>query len=324
MTDMNSPASTNLLSEAADWVNEQLSGDMTPADYSRLQEWVSRSPYHKQAYETVSRGWMIASTINSQHLLPDIAAPKPSDFGRRPRFAVAASLLLTLTLGFAGWYELQRPPSATTFENFQTSPRQRSVITLPDNTKVTMDAETRLSYNYSDGKRNVELTQGRAYFDVANDPTRPFSVHIDGKTVLALGTVFEVGINGDEISIVLAEGKVRVEDSKRRGSAELEPGRQLVIRSDRQWTLRNVDVEKETSWKDGRLIFMSEPLQQAIGEVNRYSHKKIEFENGVVPSISIVGIFSAGDIEGFIHALELNGIARKVKSDTDRVVMAAD
>lgn len=130
-------------------------------------------------------------------------------------------------------------------------------------------------------------------------------------------------MDGSEVAVVLAEGKVRVEEAKSKGSADMMPGRQLVMQSDRRWTLSNVDVKKETSWTSGRLIFMNDPLARAISEVNRYSTKKLVFENGRTPSTEIVGIFSAGDVEGFVKALELNGIAKKVSSSDDQIVLAA-
>jgi transmembrane sensor len=99
------------------------------------------------------------------------------------------------------------------------------------------------------------------------------------------------------------------------------PGRQLVISPDRRWTLSSVDVKKETSWTKGRLVFLHDPLSEAVAEVNRYSTKKLTFKDGEIPDRQIVGVFSAGDIDGFVKALELNDIARRVSTTNDEILL---
>src|SRR3546814_13678964 len=72
------------------------------------------------------------------------------------------------------------------------------------------------------------------------------------RSVRAIGTAFEVSMNGGEVAVVLAEGKVRVEEVEKAGNGtDMTPGRQLVI-TDRRWTMSNVDVKKETGWTEGR------------------------------------------------------------------------
>jgi transmembrane sensor len=319
---LTSPPS-DLLSEAAHWYNERLAGDMTPADEIAFNDWVGRSPAHSKAYRTVDRAWVVADAMNQNfertEQLVELSH-KPKWFWRG---GLAASLLLGLTLSQGWWTLPTQSDEVELVQDFKTTTGQRSVITLPDGTRVTMDSETEVKFTDLETERRVEMLRGRAYFDVAKNAERPFIVHVSGKTVKALGTMFEVSMTGDVVAVVLTEGRVRVDDDKRNGSAELTPGRQLVMRADKHWTLRNVDLKKETSWTEGRLIFSSDPLPQAVEEVNRYSTRKIVFEGGQIPSRDIVGIFSAGDVDGFVRALELNGIAHKTASSLDEVVMQA-
>lgn len=323
MTRSISPPSSELHSEAAYWYNEKLAGDMTAQDELRFRDWIARSPAHRKAYQTVDRGWNIAGlTEKDIHgAKEDVSTQKRSIW--HSRFAVAAALLLAFTLSYGAIPGYIDGNAELTVQSFQTTTGQRSKITLPDGTRVTLDSETELKFTDLNNERSVQMVQGRAFFNVAKNAERPFVVHANGKTVRALGTAFEVSLDGNEVAVVLAEGKVRVEEARSKGSADMMPGRQLVMRSDRQWTLSNVDVKKETSWTSGRLIFMNDPLSQAISEVNRYSTKKLVFENGSTPPTDIVGIFSAGDVDGFVKALELNGIAKKVSSSDNQIVLAA-
>lgn len=321
MTRSSSPPPSQLLSEAAFWYNERLAGDMTDEDDKRFSGWLDQSPAHRSAYDTVDRGWMIAERVQSD--LPQALQVAPSRAWPKWqwRAAMAATLFLAILIGVGTLPDFIQPEQDVTVQNFQTAMGQRSIITLPDGTRVTMDSETELKFSDLSNERRIEMMHGRAFFKVAKNAQRPFIVHVDGKTVKALGTAFEVRLDGSQVAVVLAEGKVKVEDSQLRGSTEMTPGRQLVMRSDRRWTLSNVDVNKETSWTGGRLIFMNDPLSQAVMDVNRYAKRKLVFVNNQIPATDIVGVFSAGDIDGFVKALELNGIARKLSASEEEILM---
>ncbi len=324
MTRSSSPSPSQLLSEAAFWYNERLAGDMTDEDDKRFSGWLDQSPAHRSAYDTVDLGWMIAERVQSD--LPQAIQDASSRAWPkwRRRAAMAATLFLAILISVGTLPHFIKSADEVTVQNFQTITGQRSMITLPDGTLVTMDSETELKFSDLKTERKVEMLQGRAFFNVAKNAARPFIVHVDGKTVKALGTAFEVSLDGNQVAVVLAEGKVKVEDSQLRGSTEMTPGRQLVMRSDRRWTLSNVDVKKETSWTGGRLIFMNDPLSQAVADVNRYAKRKLVFVDNHIPPTDIVGIFSAGDIDGFVKALELNGIARKISSSEEEIRMTSD
>lgn len=93
---------------------------------------------------------------------------------------------------------------------------------------------------------------------------------------------------------------------------------------DDNWTIDRVDTVRETSWLDGRLTFMRDPLREAVDEMNRYSERKLVFTAGRVPDQRIVGVFRAGDVESFAQAAELNGFARIVAKTPDRIELTAE
>ncbi|MCC2601257.1 FecR family protein [Sphingopyxis yananensis] len=323
MTRNASPPSSDLLSEAAFWYNEHLAGDMSDSDAKQFSSWLARSPAHRNAYGMVDRGWMIAERMQADLEQTPYVKPSRSPSNWRRHAAMAAMLFIALFISVATLPSFIKSGNDVTVQNFQTITGQRSIITLPDGTRVTMDSETELKFSDLADERRVEMLQGRAFFNVAKNAERPFIVHVDGKTVKALGTAFEVRLDGDQIAVVLAEGKVKVEDSNVRGSTEMTPGRQLVMQSDRRWTLSNVDVKKETSWTDGRLVFMNDPLSQAVTDVNRYAKRKLVFVDNQIPTTDIVGVFSSGDIDGFVKALELNGIAKQISSNDKEILLVS-
>lgn len=320
-----------LRSAAAHWLNLRLSGDMTPEDEHRFREWLDQSVDHRDAYRLIDRAWMVSRSVARDPALSMAREPeaKRGIFARHRRgFSIAASLLLVVG---AGWVALPYQQSGVDAQDqqqqaFRTGTGQRTRVTLPDGSVVTLDAETELRLHNSPQERRLDLIQGRAFFRVAHNAERPFIVYASGRKVRAIGTAFDVSNEQGNIIVTLVEGKVRVDGSAAGsdGGTDMVPGRQLVINRDLNWTLRRVDVAKETSWTQGRLIFMDDSLTKAISDVNRYSTRKLVFQGGLVPDRQIVGVFEAGDVEGFVKAMEMHGIAHRISSTTDEIVLAGD
>lgn len=314
-----------LRSEAAHWFNLQRSGDMTLDDEQRFHEWLDASDAHRDAYRLVDRAWMVAGAIPQDPDMlgePDpVAAPRPS---WRRYFAIAASLLLVVAVSW-GVYQRGVPGFGSgQDQHFRTGVGQTTTVTLPEGSIVTLDAETEMRLSESPRERRVDLVGGRAFFRVAADPSRPFIVNAGGKSVRAIGTAFEVSFEHGNMVVTLAEGKVRVEEAATGpgSGTDMAPGGQLVIGADHNWTLRRVDVAKETSWTEGRLIFMRDPLSEAVAEMNRYSTRKLAFKDGKIPDKQVVGVFEAGDVDGFVKAMELNDIARRVSTTDDEILLS--
>lgn len=314
--------SKDIRSEAARWYNEMLSGDLVGEKALRFQTWFAKSPKHRRAYQMIDRAWTIAAKTQIELSTLRDAEVQRARSGWKVRLSLAASLMVAI--GVAAYPLVTKHASYDDgkVQSFQTASGQRTAITLPDGTKVTLDSETEMTFYDLKSERRIKMLEGRAFFDVAKDRSRPFIVHVGGKSVRAIGTAFEISFGRGDIEVILAEGEVRVEDSATKNGTTMTAGRQLVMASDRRWLIHKIDVEKETSWTSGRLIFMNDPLSKALTEVNRYSNQKLVFENNAIPDKEIVGIFSAGDVEAFVKALELQDIAKRIKTGSDEILLA--
>lgn len=316
-----------LRADAVQWFNLERSGDMTVDDELRFLEWLDQSDTHRDAYRLVERAWLIAGTIPQE---PEMLAPSAEGevehrrSSWRRHLALAASLLLVFTLGWFAYLGVFPGFGTTTAQHFRTGIGQTTTVTLPEGSVVTLDAETEMRLRETPGERRVDLVAGRAFFRVAHDPSRPFVVNAGGKSVRAIGTAFEVSFEHGNMVVTLAEGKVRVEEtgSGSGSGTDMAPGGQLIIGADNNWSLSRVDVAKETSWTEGRLIFMRDPLSEAVAEMNRYSPRKLVFQDGNIPEKQVVGVFQAGDVDGFVKAMELNGIARRVSATDDEILLS--
>ena len=309
---------------AARWYARQRSGEMTGADEQAMQAWLEADPQHRAAYDSVAMAWSaLAVARDHPRLLAMREALPPEPPRLLARFVIRRAIAAALVAGVLGvaastaWIAWG-PSSRLADQAFQTGVGQKTTVSLPDGTEVTLNTGTRLRTRADAERRLVYLDQGQAYFKVAKNRAHPFVVHAGGRTITALGTAFDVRVGPDRFSVTLVEGKVRVEQPVRPAdtaaapararptieATELAPGSELTAIDDEQWTVARTDTAKVTGWVRDQLIFEREPLSAVVEEMNRYSVRKIVIADASVAGTLVSGNFRPGDVEGFAQAIE--------------------
>ena len=320
---------------AARWFARTRSGEMTPAEAGELETWLAADPEHRALYDHAEYWWGAANALRGDpeilKLREEVArtkAPLPRRYWIGG--AMAASLMVT---AFGGWQAMDAgliPTPAALIsgeQTFRTAVGQTATVRLRDGSVVTLDTDTVLRARETADRRSIRLSRGQAYFKVAKDRSRPFTVAAGDKLVTAVGTAFSVRLQKKAVEVTLVEGKVRVEDSRppatpqpgQVAAAEMKPGSRLVAVEDKGWVLKPVDTEKATSWLDGQLIFEDRPLGEVAAELNRYSERKIVIADAAVARTPITGAFATGDVEAFVSAVRSYQLA-SVTSENRREV----
>lgn len=170
---------------------------------------------------------------------------------------IAASLLLLAVAG--RWLVTYSPPVV-----YKTGYGQQRHITLPDSSRVILNANSSISYKEDwlrSGSRKLTLT-GEAFFSVVHTTdNRPFVVHTpDGMEVEVLGTEFNVYDRRGMQQVVLNSGSVRLryDDLDAIG---MRPG-EMVSRQGTTARPRKtkVDPTRYSAWTRGKLVFENTPL----------------------------------------------------------------
>ncbi len=150
-------------------------------------------------------------------------------------------------------------------------------VTLPDGTRVWLNAESTLQYpvQFPDGKREVLLI-GEAYFEVAKDNKRPFLVKTRSQEVEVLGTQFNVTAYANEPSTktTLVEGKVKISNMKSGAVHMLNPGQQGISEG-MNTQVKNVVTTQFTAWKDGYFNFEETPFPEVLEQLARWYNIEI-------------------------------------------------
>lgn len=157
------------------------------------------------------------------------------------------------------------------------------MIVLEDSTKVWLNSASRLIYpeHFAEGSRHVSV-EGEAYFEVAKDSSRPFYVEIPGaQFVKVYGTEFNIRSYPEdaEVKTTLSEGSISITPvNGNGGELFLSPGNQAVIdKTTSTASVRSVDVERVSGWRNGRFVFEEQTLYQIMQDLGRWYDFKFEF-----------------------------------------------
>lgn len=207
---------------------------------------------------------------------------------------------------------------------------KRFDLVLSDGTKIKLNSGSSIRYPIQfleDGKRNVFL-KGEAYFEVTKDENRPFVVHADDINVQVLGTEFNISHYPEDgqINTVLVEGSVKVFENSSMGNEEastlLEPGHKAEWnRSKKEMSVKHVDVDLFTAWKDGRIIFKNMPFKNIRKKLERHYNVTIVNNNKVLDEKMYNASFDVETIEQVLKsfnenfAIEYNIVDEKIIID---------
>lgn len=293
------------------------SEELTPAERRIVAAWREESQENRISFREIKRIWQ-ASVPEEPPTLPDIessllevrATLEQSDgsqhrhilplLGRRPAssapriafrstFAIAASLVLLV--GATLWYNLHQGGQVVTTAN-----AQRTEVTLPDGSLVSVNHGSHLTYDNdfgTDGRR-VHL-DGEAFFQVTANAL-PFVVETKGATVRVHGTKFNVWNRDGETRVVVVEGLVSLRSDNhevllhKNQKSKTHPGEtpRLPV---------TVDAEKYQGWLKGELYFDMETLAEVARELSRKYDVAIKISGPEIAGRTMTGSFGQQPIE---------------------------
>ncbi len=314
--------------QASRWYLRLLAAPLSAAESRALQAWIKADPRHAALLAQAQSAWDVVGEQAAQprmlrlrhEAVAQLRQANRETQRRRRRSGMAAAVAgVLLAIGLSAFWMLA--PRA-----YRTGIDERTRIVLEDGSSATLDAASELKVRYTQGRRQLWLERGRASFDVAKDPARPFSVQAAGKRVVATGTRFSVERLDRQMRVVLYEGRVAVwsvRDGVRDGLSKvslqtaaepaagaraLRPGQELIASADPAADLARarvvaVDPKEAQAWENGQLIFRDVPLALAVARVNRYSRTPLRLGDAQVARIRVSGLFRAGDTAAFVDGV---------------------
>lgn len=290
---------------AAQWLARQDGERWSAADQQALTRWLDEDVRHRVAYLRLYAAWReadegAAGVVQQPLSAAPAAAPAAGRGGARnaASWRIAAALLLTCALGT--WLAL---PGQEDPQHYATRIGESRAVALADGSRIVLNTATRLRAAPDSG-RKVWLDSGEAYFDIAHDPAQPFVVEAGSSRVTVLGTRFTVRREADRLTVLVAQGRVRL--SAAAAAVELTRNEMAVARAGSiRRTAHGADKTAHLlAWRDGRLMFERTTLADAVAQFNRYNERQLVVTDAQAGQIEIGGTFAPSNVDGFLRLLE--------------------
>lgn len=331
--------SAQIRQAACEWFVEFRAGQPGETARRNFLAWLRESPAHMVAYLEVAalwtesgavdagRRWSVEALVSEARAetgnvlpltLPPVA-PQPAQRSRRRALVVAAvSIFFTLIAGFGWWWFSEQP------DVYATTVGEQRAVTLADGSIVRLNARSKLTVQFTEGRRAVELLEGQALFQVAKDVHRPFTVTSDGNRVQAVGTEFDVRRKRASLVVTVVEGRVAVFDVPAASApVYVSAGEQVTMSPTGPGRAKPVDPATATAWTRRQLVFESTPLIEVVEEFNLYNTRRLVIRDPALQTFQVDGVFSSPDPAPLIRFLRSKPRMRVIETESEILIEEA-
>lgn len=298
--------------QALDWLS-LLHDKPTVIDQSRFSQWLQADPAHVEAYAQAQVVWELSEipaarladedsdALNALLRAMDAPAKKPRQLARwSAGLAMAACLLLMISMG-AGWQPLRWADDLGA--DYVSAPGQVRTVVLADQSQVTLDADSAIAVNFSQGERHVQLRRGAAFFQVTHTG-EPFVVDAHGGQTQVLGTQFEVRLQDVGAQVTVLSGRVGVKAANDAQQRILGAAQRVAYKQNVASETQTIDPQRQLAWRDGWLNYYRTPLADVINDLSRHYPGRIVLLNAELGEKRISGSFPSKDPEAVLAALK--------------------
>jgi transmembrane sensor len=313
-----------------------------------FQDWLTADARHAALFNELDGTWELLGRAGGAAPLAVAGNRRPSWRARLVRLGLPLAAAAALTLGYLAWWRPAHYAGETV-----TEVGAMRILRLPDGSLVTLNTDSAVAAAFTPAERRIRLERGEAHFAVAKNPDRPFIVEAGGVSVRAVGTAFNVRLEGRAVEVLVTEGKVRVDDTMS-GQSLLAPpagvsegvlpalghpvltsGQKVVVAlpapvariesplGDITPTAVSAgEIQRKLSWQERRLDFELATLGEIAAEFNRYSRHQLVIGDPALAQRRFGGSFKPDDQAGFVRMLRENFGVTVDETETATVLRA--
>ena len=303
---------------------------LTEAEKGSLREWMGRSAIHRSELLRLAKFWdnaNVLTELTGTTLVVDPQAGRNSPAsGWIPRVLLALSAILaSITATYTGI----RHSGGSFTRVYETAVGEEKTVVLADGSTVQLNTDSWVEIVFTANSRTVRLKRGEVHLSAAYDSRRVFEVQVANSLVRALGTSFDVYVEGQSVEVMVTQGLVEVVDGGDGSGAPDKGGGRSSRREAKSGDLTNTirvkegeitsfssgsgvmpvrqltdtEILRRLSWQEGYLAFSGEPLSAVVKAFNRYSAVKLEIGDPKLASVAVGGTFRLGDVSAAIDLL---------------------
>ena len=296
-------------------------GDPSPQTVQAWLKWLDASPENRRAFEDLVEIWdntpaaviaadasepvsdeydgsvtvaqwraraVGAPTAAESRAATEVAAQAERvDRPSKVRWPALAACLVLSVVGAAAYWT-SKPPGGIANGDFSTAIGEQRQLRLADHSTVILGPDSKLSVNLTQKSRDIRLSAGEAYFSVAKDPSRVFSVHALNGIITAVGTAFDVRAIEGRVTVTVTEGRIALTDETATASTAprtlVSPGEQVSYSHSagpQATPIQTAPIQPANTgdalhWQEGWLVYRNEPLRYVVADLARYTDLKLQ------------------------------------------------
>jgi transmembrane sensor len=263
--------SESIAEDARGWVIRLQ--DTAFADWDAFADWLERDPEHLSAYNVaIETDDVMAALFRTAPAPAPVVEAEPAARPQRRLAwisggAVAAALALVV-----GWTSLSVPGLR---HEYSTEAGERREVALADGSKMILNGATTVALV---DKREAELVEGEALFEVRHDAAHPFIVKTGDVVLQDAGTVFNVVRDETGLRVAVAEGSVIYQPQA--DAVHLMPGDALTVPAAGKPEVTRTLAADVGSWRGGQLVYRNVSLERVAADVSRSLGIKLKAGRG--------------------------------------------
>lgn len=303
-----------------------LSGEISPQDRSKFNEWLFESDDNKEYFSSIEKIWECAYDPNNKEYDVEYALQKVNArikeieteqaiskhkkiFLHCSKFAACAAALLLIGVVLHSYFQTNKPAQQQTYiANGNT----QEAFVLPDGSSVYMNKGAQIHFpeTFSNSERVVSF-DGEGYFVVAKNQEKPFRVICNKMGVEVLGTEFNIKADSesDKYIVDLVTGKIRIfsfddDIENQKELLTLLPGERGTFDLS-SFKLNRTDTPDQNfmAWKTGILEFQNTPLIEVLASLENTFKTSIKTDSQI-NNLCLTARFQNETLEDIIKAIE--------------------
>lgn len=270
-------------------ISSVLAGEASADDKQQLENWRALAKENEKEFQAIARLWTITHNASGkadidldrewQVMDKKIAGSKGRIIGLTRFLQVAASILLVFGLSFLLVQQLNNVST-------KSAKAETTYMKLPDGTEITLNANSKITYNKNFGidNRNVIL-KGEGFFDVSSNKNLPFIVNAQGASIRVVGTQFNIKAYKyqKEVKVTVIEGTVELYETNQPAKlSRIEAGQTGVfVKKHKSIKKRAFQDINDIAWKTKHIRFENTRLADVITILNNTYHNNFRLDDNM-------------------------------------------
>ncbi|WP_142686382.1 FecR family protein [Chitinophaga polysaccharea] len=288
----------------------------TPSEKAAVTAWLAEKAEHQRYFEHFrliweeSRKLAAVSTVNENDAWSRFQQRVGADenttrivkmdtgFAWRPILRIAAVLIIMIGAAGAWYISSQRNAPLVV-----SSGEQIKQDVLPDGSQVTLNKQSTITYAGDNKQRLVKL-EGEAFFNVTQDPGKPFVIKVNDVTVRVLGTSFNVKSTRGKTEVIVETGAVEV--TKNKNSVQLKQHEKAVVTEQQEAPSKQSNTDELYSYyRTQTFVCNNTPLWKLVEILNEAYGVNIVIANNDKRDLQINSTFTNSSLDSTLKVIGL-------------------